>query len=34
MPEMSECLMEVSAVIVTIILGAGIAEMFIQFFQR
>jgi len=34
MPEMSERLIEVFAVIVTIILGAGVSEMFIQFFER
>ena len=34
MPEMSERLMEVFAVIVTIVLGAVLSEMFIQFFER
>jgi uncharacterized membrane protein YwzB len=31
---MSERLMEVFAVIVTIIVGAGISEMFIKFLER
>ena len=34
LPEMSERLMEVFAVIVTIIVGAGISEMFIKVFER
>jgi len=34
MPEMSERLMEVFAVIVTIIVGAGLSEMFIHFLER
>ena len=34
LPEMSERLIEVAALIVTIIVGAGISEMFIKFFER
>ena len=34
LPEMNERLIEVAALIVTIIVGAGVSEMFIKFFER